>query len=274
MRKAPDRERWTGWVAIAWILALLAIAGGIFAIATAGFVEVPRQNSYGRLQTVTEPNIFIWAIAIGQAVSATMLAAIFSMINSIYQNTCDQLGGVEFSSSREQKKVPASAQALRLTTVPASSILSNALSTGDMVTGVNGYRVSSLDELTFRVLAGENIISFLTMAGEEKEAALQLSPSSLAGVKGEACSIPGYQAVNQGRGLRVLSVHRASPLSGLLHEGCVLLSINDKPALTEKDAAESVVKGKNIIKYIDAEGNHKAYAISFNPGPLHINFAS
>ncbi|AZM95885.1 MAG: hypothetical protein GYB28_01520 [Gammaproteobacteria bacterium] len=198
MTKAPDRERWIGWVALAWIIAGLAVIGGIMAISSAGFIEVPRSNGFGRMETVREPNVFIWAIAIGQAVSAAMLAAIFSMINSIYQNSCDQLAGVVFD-----------------TTEPDST---------------------QSDE----VIEG----------GEVK---------------------PTYSE-NDYKGLKVLSVHRASPLSGLLKAGFVLISINNKPALTDLGAAKAVVKGKNTIEFLNAEGVRQAYSIRMEPGPLHIKF--
>lgn len=197
-RALPDRERWIGWVALAWMLAAIAVIGGIAAISMAGFIEVARPNSFGRMETVREPNVFIWAIAIGQAVSAAMLAAIFSMINSIYQNSCDQMAGVDFGESEPDL--------------------------GQYSDAVEGGKVE---------------------------------PSN---------------TESSYKGLRVISVHRASPLSGLIKEGFVLISINKKPALTELDAAKAVVKGKNIIEFLNSESVRQAYAIRMEPGPLHIKF--
>lgn len=197
MNKMPDRERWIGWVALAWILAAVAIIGGIAAISMAGFIEVARPNSFGRMETVREPNVFIWAIAIGQAVSAAMLAAIFSMINSIYQNSCDQMAGVDFGEPKPDL--------------------------GQYSDAVEG----------------------------------EVEPSN---------TESGY------KGLKVISVHRASPLSGLIKEGFVLISINKKPVLTELSAAKAVVKGKNIIEFLNSESVRQAYAIQMEPGPLHIKF--
>lgn len=197
MNKMPDRERWIGWVALAWILAAVAIIGGIAAISMAGFIEVARPNSFGRMETVREPNVFIWAIAIGQAVSAAMLAAIFSMINSIYQNSCDQMAGVDFGEPKPDL-------------------------------GQYSYAVEG-----------------------------EVEPSN---------TESGY------KGLKVISVHRASPLSGLIKEGFVLISINKKPVLTELSAAKAVVKGKNIIEFLNSESVRQAYAIQMEPGPLHIKF--
>ncbi|ELY22311.1 hypothetical protein [Vreelandella titanicae] len=194
----PDRERWSGWVTFAWLLAILACIGGVALISIAGYVELPRQNSFGRIETAKEPNVFIWAIAIGQAVSAAMLAALFSMINSIYQNSCDQMAGVDFRESEPDL--------------------------GQYSAAVEGEKVE---------------------------------PSNIES---------GY------KGLKVISVHRASPLSGLIKEGFVLISINKKPALTELDAAKAVVKGKNIIEFLNSESVRQAYAIRMEPGPLHIKF--
>ena len=193
----PDRERWIGWVALAWMLAAVAVIGGIAAISMAGFIEVARPNSFGRMETAREPNVFIWAIAIGQAVSAAMLAAILSMINSIYQNSCDQVAGVDLGEPKPDL--------------------------GQYSDAVEG----------------------------------EVEPSN---------TESGY------KGLKVISVHRASPLSGLIKEGFVLIGINKKPVLTELSAAKAVVKGKNIIEFLNSESVRQAYAIQMEPGPLHIKF--
>ena len=271
MKKAPDRERWIGWVALAWTIAAIAIIGGIVVISTAGFIEVPRSNSFGRMETVKEPNIFIWAIAIGQALSATMLAAIFSMINSIYQNSCDQLAGAVFTNEVSKKPERMLTKALRLTTVPATSPLSKTLSTGDMVLSFNGKSVTSLkDDVIDHIVTGKNAMTILTVTGEEKEVELEVDQDAFAGVKGEADWLPKYKKPVEG--LRVASIHRASPLSGLLKEGYVLLSVNSQAALTEMDAAKAVVKGKNVIEFLNADDVKQSYSIRMEPGPLHIKF--
>lgn len=267
----PDRARWNGWVALAWILALLAIVGGIAVIATAGFIEVPHLNSVGQTETSTEPNVFIWAIAIGQAVSATMLAAIFSMINSIYQNSCDQLVGVNlFKPAPEQANTPKNS-ALRLTSVPATSSLSKTLSTGDMIITFNGQPVTSLEnDVVNRIVTGENSITFLTPEGEEKTDTLFLNRTSFHGIQGEADQLRSYK--NTGDGLKIVSIHSASQLEGMLHPNYVLLSINDQLALSEMDAAKAVVNGENKIEFINSKGAHRVNFRNMKPGPLHIQF--
>ncbi|RUR43377.1 hypothetical protein [Vreelandella populi] len=197
MGKAPNRERWSGWVAIAWILALLAIGGGIFAIATAGFIEVPRQNSFGRLQTVTEPNIFIWAIAIGQAVSATMLAAIFSMINSIYQNTCDQCANMGPSIPRADTvgdaspmvSKPEHGKGLRLTNVKSGSPVRSVLYTGCLIEKINDQPVDSVAGAESLIQKEPNKFEFQTSAGESHTKWLHVKPGPLM-IEGQAADIP------------------------------------------------------------------------------------
>ncbi|MDN3562717.1 hypothetical protein [Vreelandella neptunia] len=267
----PDRERWSGWVALAWTFALLAIVGGIAVIATTGFIEVPRLNSFDRTETSTEPNVFIWTIAIGQAVSFTMLAAIFSMINSIYQNSCDQLEEVDLSQpSSKQVNTPKNS-VLRLTSVPATSSLSKTLSTGDIIITFNGQPVTSLEnDVVDRIVTGENSITFLTLEGEEKTVTLFLNHTSFNGIQGQMDQL--RTSMNTGDGLKVVSIHSASQLEGILHPNYVLLSINDQLALSEMDAAKAVVNGENKIEFINSKGDHQVNFRNMKPGPLHIQF--
>ena len=271
MNKMPDRERWTGWVTFAWLLAVIACIGGIAIISIAGFVELPRQNGFGSIETTREPNVFIWAIAIGQAVSAAMLAALFSMINSIYQNSCDQLAGADFSKSAPKQPSSTKTKALRLTTVPASSPLSKTLSTGDMIISFNGQPTTSLEQdVVARIVPGVNTITFLTLEGEEKTAELDLDQASFNGVKGEADQLRSSKTACEG--LKVVSIHSASQLEGLLHPGYVLLSVNGQLALTEMDAAKAVVDGDNHIEFVNSKGQHRVHLTKMKPGPLHIQF--
>lgn len=91
LHNMPNRNRWNGWVTFAWFLAILACLAGVAIIAILGFIEVPRESSFGRVEMVREANVYIWSLCIGQAVGALMLAALFSMINAIYQNSCSLL---------------------------------------------------------------------------------------------------------------------------------------------------------------------------------------
>ncbi|UBR49822.1 hypothetical protein KF947_21340 [Halomonas sp. FeN2] len=192
----PNRDRWTGWVALAWLLVVLAIIGGIIIISTAGYVEIPRQNSFGRVETVREPNVFVWAIAVGQAVSAAMLAAIFSMINSIYQNSCDQLAGVSFTKSESSQAVSDVREAqnaidinaedafpdnagLKVKDIHTASQLYGRLQPGDHLVAVNGHPVYTEMEAAKAVVKGENKILFINNDGERKMHLVMMKPAPL-----------------------------------------------------------------------------------------------
>lgn len=183
-RALPNRDKWVGWVVLAWIIAILACIGGVILISTYGFY------GYGSSK---EPNITIWSIGIGQAVSGLLIAAIFSMINSIYQNSCDQLAGVIFGKDANAVSIKEQEKGFRLTSVPTSTQLSKTFSGGDMIITVNEKRVSSMSGFLAMLDSKENTIEYLTPAGERKTACISLSPSSFYGVKGEPDVIPGYK---------------------------------------------------------------------------------
>lgn len=73
-------------------------------------------------------------------------------------------------------------------------------------------------------------------------------------------------------GLKVLSIHQASQLEGLLQPGFTLLEINEKPVATEMEAAKAVVDGENQIVLINNQGEKSKYSVNMKPGPLHIQF--
>ena len=193
-RALPDRERWIGWVALAWILAAIAVIGGIAAISMAGFIEVARPNSFGRMETVTEPNVFIWSVAIGQAVSATLLAALFSMINSIYKNSCDQLKSTAYAEAREGGDAASEQRSgengVRLTNVSSQSPLEKVLYTGCLITRLNDETVESVDVLVAQIIKGPNKIEFQTPAGESATKWIHLKPGQPLLVQGELAKIP------------------------------------------------------------------------------------
>ena len=154
---------------------------------------------------------------------------------------------------------------------PNSYHLSKALSTGDMVLSFNGKPVTSLkDDVVDRIVTGKNAITFLTVAGEEKEVELEVDQDAFAGVKGEADWLTNYKKSVEG--LRVVSLHSASQLDGILHPGFVLISINEQPALSEMDAAKAVVDGENNIEFINNRGERCVNVRHMTPGPLHIQF--
>lgn len=188
----PYRERWTGWVTFAWVLAMIAIIGGIAIIVTAGFIEVPRLNSFGRTETSTEPNVFIWALAIGQAVSALMLAALFSIINSIYQNSCDHLAEIAVASPEQSMPQPEpddvdevevagewDGEGLKVLSVHASSQLHGVLKGGYVLTKVNDTAVKNEIQAAQAVFEGYNAIEYVDNSGAMKRRMITMEPAPL-----------------------------------------------------------------------------------------------
>lgn len=161
MPKAPNRNRWAGWVSVAWLIAICACVVSVGLIFAAGFVEIPKRNIVGNVEKVREPNFFIWAIAVGQSVSAVMLAALFSMINSIYQNSCDliapQVDGLsELDGAPQQKDRPG----FEIESVPGHSPLYQVLQPGYRLVSVNDKPVEKAEDADAFAEVGRNFIEF------------------------------------------------------------------------------------------------------------------
>lgn len=80
----PDENRWNGWVSFAWFIAMITMMASVLLIATMGFIEVPR--TYYGTEKVANWSVLSWAI--GQSIAALMLAALFSIVNASYKNSC------------------------------------------------------------------------------------------------------------------------------------------------------------------------------------------
>lgn len=89
--RLPNRHRWDAWITFAWLMVALAVIVGVMLIATVGTVRMPETDFLGNITWTEQTNYIVWGAAIGQAVGVSMLAAIFSILNSIYQNSCDTL---------------------------------------------------------------------------------------------------------------------------------------------------------------------------------------
>lgn len=182
----------------AWIIAAIACVSGLFLIFTIGFVDVPRSNSYG---TISEPNPFVWALAISQAVGSVMLAVIFSMLRSIYQNTCDKLplpayetlGGDsssaidEGTNTKEDKS--RSATGLKLTNVSSDSELCAVVYAGCLIISVNDKPVDSVSSVEALITKAPNKFEFLTTSGERMTKWVHVKPGRPIRIEGEPVSL-------------------------------------------------------------------------------------
>lgn len=168
--KLPERSRWEGWVVFTWLIAALTAVASLFLVGAHGQVEVPRPSGFG---TTTEVNIFIWAIGIGQTVGALLLAALFSMINSVYQNSCELVaasrkgeeGGDEAGASLDPENVDLDS-GLLVKTIRTASQLEGILRPGYKLLSVNGHQPEDELDAAQLVVDGENDIQFMTTGGE------------------------------------------------------------------------------------------------------------
>ncbi len=188
VQNMPDSDRWDGWVTFAWLLAILACIGGIAVIAMAGFIEVPRQNRFGRIETVREANVLIWSLGIGQAVSAVMLAVLFSMVNAIYKNSCS-LFGVENNSVASESQGgrngswPASHSDQSVHSGPKVVKISDKSPLFDKayvdwsLAGINGNSISASKDIKEVMKPGENNFTFIKPDGEKVSIIAKVSPN-------------------------------------------------------------------------------------------------
>lgn len=161
MSGIPKRDRWDGWVGLAWLLAVIAIVGGLALISSSGFVEVERYTSLSSTTADTEPNFYIWAIAIGQAVSACLVAALFSIINSIYKNSCDLIGlQVQRVNDSAEDGRQQRATGIVVTSVPTHSPLYKVIEPGDRLMSINDSPISTTEAADDAIVIGYNSIEF------------------------------------------------------------------------------------------------------------------
>lgn len=188
-----DRDRWNGWVSFTWILAGLAILASIFLIVNLGTVHVPKATLYGTTRYEDQPNIMIWAIGIGQSVGALLLAVLFSMVNSIYKNSCDAIRPVEQVKPSDGPEAVQAAKetvgdGVRLTSVPEGNPLRGILHAGDIVHAVNGKPVSRFVEAKRAILTGPNSFAYRDLRGQEKEVTVEIGLNHFSKLEGESVS--------------------------------------------------------------------------------------
>ncbi|WP_128690954.1 hypothetical protein [Chromohalobacter israelensis] len=181
----PDKERWTAWVFVAWLLAAIAVVSGVAIISTMGTIEVPKETLYGSI-TEERPNYFIWAAAIGQALGALLFAALISMVNSIYQNSCDQLqrsqppaAPVKGGAPPSKPKLLDRGDGVYVAYVNEASSLYGVVEPGDLIKTLNGKEVESIRQASSCLVDGENEIVFVDAEGESHTQSFKSSNGSL-----------------------------------------------------------------------------------------------
>lgn len=195
-----NRERWNGWVTLAWLIVALAIVVGLFLVSTLGTIDVPSQDLRGNITWQEEPNPAVWGLAIGQIVAAAMLAAMFSMLNSIYKNSCDLLvsssnqqgntissGTIKSSEKTVETEVteklsPLESKAsmgLVVQSIERKSPLYHLLKPGYAICKVNGQEVISKEKMFMGLVQGKNLINFADTEDRKFEVRLKLNPDDL-----------------------------------------------------------------------------------------------
>ena len=185
-QRLPDRERWLGWVYFAWVLAGAACILGFFMIAKLGFIEVPSSSRY---VTRTEPNIMIWVMGVGQSLSAIMLAVLFSILNSIYQNTCDQRIDARKALTGEEPKPATPAkkgEVLRLTEVLEESPLNSVLSPGCVILKINDDWAGDVEWAKSLIKNGANKFQYINTSRNHEVKWIHLTHEQPLLIKGEA----------------------------------------------------------------------------------------
>jgi len=195
----PDRHRWDGWVTFAWLMVALAVMIGLVMIGAGGTVAVPETNYRGNITWTEQTNYIVWGAVIGQVVGAAMLAAIFSIINSNYQNSCDMLRiaagpapAPSTSTKSRSTPSPTSNQTKETATnvmpekvaphgavvyeIRSTSPFYRLLQPGYSIVSVNGVKVENEPELKEAAKKGKNKIEFSDEDGKEYSITINFNP--------------------------------------------------------------------------------------------------
>lgn len=195
-RKQPNRERWEGWVMFAWVLAAIAAISGVVLISAYGQIEVPSGTDFrGNVRWDKQANVLVWTAAIGQALGTIMLAVIFSIINSIYQNSCDLINNVIDDVVNEKngeseggglltigsKKTSGSESlgGLKITKVRTASPFDGILHPGYLLLSINGHKPMDGLDAAKQVIDGENEVIFQKPDGELVKRIVPMRPGPL-----------------------------------------------------------------------------------------------
>ncbi|MDL4862967.1 hypothetical protein NPJ88_011530 [Halomonas elongata] len=191
--KTPNRHKWDGWVTFAWLLAGIALVAGIFLVSTMGMMEVPERDFLGNVEMVEKPNPIVWSAAIGQFVASLLLAVIFSMLNSIYQNSCDLLSthqdfdqegrGSSVGNEETKARVAAKGKGVTVGYVNDASPLFGLVEVGHVILAINSSEVSSVRGAGQCLRDGSNRVAFLDHQGHLLERTFETEGKSSLGIK-------------------------------------------------------------------------------------------
>lgn len=169
LKELPNRDKWTGFVFLAWLVAVIVIGASIYLIVKLGTVQV---GYYG-----TSPNIMVWAIGIGESILALLMAGLFTMVNSIYQNSCDQTALLQrqdevkkiepspVGAPPSQSENPLLLQGLRIKAIHEGSPFYGVLSKGFSLHSINDIRLSTLEEAEAATNPGKNFAEVISPGG-------------------------------------------------------------------------------------------------------------
>lgn len=187
----PSRDKWSMWVGLAWIVAALAVLGGIVVISEMSRVPVPSGTMGGGVEYRT--NYLIVGAAAGQALGAVFLAVIMSMLNSIYKNSCQLLQESrptqpaaeqpEISDGPSAADEAAQGRGVKVGYINEASPLYSLVKVGNVVLSINGTEVFSVRQASGCLIDGENCVSYLDHQGNFLERKFKASVNDSLGIK-------------------------------------------------------------------------------------------
>lgn len=184
----PNKDKWNGWVVLAWMIAVVSCVVSLWLVSELGYVEVPTRSSLtGQAYTSgteTVVNWGVWGWAIGQSVGALMIAALFSIANSTYQNSCQTVKALAALHKDQQPeplepgKIDKNSGLLVERVRPASPLV-DMLKDGDRLLRINGHEPEDKIDAACKVVNGENKIVFCNQEGEIVTETLTMRPGPL-----------------------------------------------------------------------------------------------
>lgn len=167
----PDEERYLGWVTLAWTIAVITCALSVWLVATMGMVKIPRLSIYSTAPAGTETviNWTIWGWAIGQSLAALLFAALFSIANSAYRNSCKTVAMLvkqQPTPKAEDLTTIDPTSGLRVEQVRTASPLEGVLHPGYRLLRVNGQEPEDANDAAALIVKGENQLIYCNLEGK------------------------------------------------------------------------------------------------------------